>query len=569
MESHLTSKHLNFVDDARGDSLSGLASDMFSGIGGSIREHVDGVRQITGARVDLSYTANRNGAQTVGYIVGESGLFLAASVLAKKMPVLGRLSSGKAAAILAGSAMGFSMPLHDSQRSSTRLINGMLGGGTMGILEYGPALAGKLPGISRLSESSFSGGMARAAAANGVAGLVNTEVNSMTVSGQSASARDLFTGAAAWIFMGTASHAVGMKLASYREQKAAAKAWETDRPWQYKEVMRINAAELEPGQRLSAGNYRVGYESQGVPRFFDIYVSSRAAAAKDAPLIAFLHGLSKKGESGSVIRELEFNRMADQAGAIVAYPQAREVQKGLLSGIVQSWNDRNFGYVRHDPSYSDVVAFKDMLNIIHRHVPYADTQNIAIGGFSLGGKMAHRLAGHLENVSALSTIHSTIDPFDRQILKMAKHRHPIDVQVIHGSKDSVLPFDGGKSFFTAFLENADLSRPRQQAEFWAASNRLFARRSQKDIDNVAGHITSNPYQSAQAPNYYTRQFRSADGHLVAEVVAKDAPHRINGARAVYDLIQLATGLPLPPSKFDAREMSFQFLLASITRHTKT
>jgi len=223
--------------------------------------------------------------------------------------------------------------------------------------------------------------------------------------------------------------------------------------------------------------------------------------------------------------------------------------------------------MQHDPTYSDVVAFKDMMKIIGNHIPYADTENIAISGFSLGGKMAHRLAGNLENVSALSTIHSTIDPFDKEVIKLAEHRHPIDVQIIHGSKDIVLPFTGGKGLFTAFLENAALSRPRQQADFWAASNRQFARVSQKS-GSGSGANAPTFYRASEAPNYFTRQFLSPDGHLVAEVVAKDAPHRINGAQAVYDIVQLATGLPLPPSSFDARAMSFEFLLDSIKRHAK-
>jgi S1-C subfamily serine protease len=64
-----------------------------------------------------------------------------------------------------------------------------------------------------------------------------------------------------------------------------------------------------------------------------------------------------------------------------------------------------------------------------------------------------------------------------------------------------------------------------------------------------------------------RRFSSADGYEVAELVTADGAHRMHGAQAIYDLTQVLTGYPLPPSKFDARQEVWQFLMNSLSRNS--
>jgi esterase/lipase len=80
------------------------------------------------------------------------------------------------------------------------------------------------------------------------------------------------------------------------------------------------------------------------------------------------------------------------------------------------------------------VAFRDMMAVISQHVPSANTGNIAVSGFSLGGKMAHRIAASNPEVTTLSTIHGTIDKLEEQIMAASMHRHPIDVPHDHTAK---------------------------------------------------------------------------------------------------------------------------------------
>lgn len=536
-------------------------SEFIAGASDAVQSHVDGIKQIAGFADIREKSPSRTTAESVGVAVGESALFLASGILARKIPVVGQLADGKLASIVAGGLMGATQPLDRKDPASKRLLNAAVGGGTMGILEFGPAAAAKLPGVfSR--QNALVGSVARAALVNGAAGAFNSEMQSVADTGKPAGMKDLLSQTAAWMVTGAAVGAVGFKLESHRQKLSAAQQWQEDKPWKYKSVIDLNASDLKSGERLSPGNYRIGYESQGKNRSFDLYISDGAAASQKAPLTTFLHGLSVNGGSASIVRELEFNRFADQSAAIVAYPHALPVQRGLFRGIFQAWNDRNFGFLRNDSTYSDIVSYKDMLGVISRLAPYADTGSVALGGFSLGGKMAHRIAANLDNVSALSTVHSTIDSFDKRAIKLASQRHPIDVQIIHGRKDSVLPFEGGKSMFTALLSNAELSRPRHQAEFWAASNRqLTAASAEANAARNSGQSSISFDERA----IRMRRFNSPGGYEVAELVTADGAHRMHGAQALHDLTQILTGYPLPPSRFDARQEVWQFLMNSLNR----
>lgn len=530
----------------------GLIMDFLSGVGSAPRAHFDGVRQMTGANVDLSYQENFTTAGKFGRFVGDAGLFLGVSVLAKKIPIIGGLAEGKIASITAGGLVGMTMPLQPGQDGMTRVWNTGLGLSTMGMLEFGPRLAGRLPGVSSLGEKTFAGSLTRVAIANGVTGAVNTEANSLISTGQNASLSDLALGTATWMAMGSAFHTAGFKLGEMQEAKAAARAWEADRPWQFKDVQNINAADLKPGETLAPGHYNISYDSQGATRNFNLYVSEGATQGQQAPLVTFLHGLNPKNGSQGIIRELEYNRLADQDGAVVAYLHARNGRRGPLTGDVQSWNDTNFGYTKQDPLYSDQVAFRDMMGLISQHVPTANTSNYAVSGFSLGGKMANRIAANTPEVSTLATLHGTMDKFDEQVMNAAMGRHPLDALIIHGTRDRVLPLNGGRSLFTALLENAGESTPRRQAPYWAESN------------------NSGAPLATEAPAYYRTDFRSVEGsNRVTQLIEKDGPHAINGAPAKHNLLQWMMGIPLPATVFDSRQRSWDFMIDSIKRHMST
>lgn len=525
-------------------SNKGVLSGLASGFGEAFRNEFDGARQLFGADIDRSYMNDDTTSETVGKFVGNAAMFIGSTVLAK------RFMGGKAASIAVGGGLGFLAPVREDQGITERLMMGGIGAATVGTLEAMPA---GLALLKPLSGQTFKAGLSRTMLSNATAGLMHTEGTSLVNTGNHASASDLLIGAGTWAGTGAAFHSVGAvagKYQNYKAEQAQARAWTAEQPWQFKTVQQIDAADLTTGQKLSPGNYSVNFESQGHQRSFNLYVSEKSAAGAgaDAPVVTFLHGLTPKGTGPHIIRELSFNKFADDEGAIVAYLQGRDGRRGPLTGDVQNWNDKGFGYTKYDPTYSDQIAFGDMVSLIGRHVPNANTSNIGVTGFSLGGKLANRLAATRDDVAALGTIHGTVDAGDLAVMQSSPNLRPKDVNVILGDKDGVLPLEGGRSFWTFLLDGAKQSRPREQAQFWG--------------QQAAGDI---PPLALSGPNYTGNMWLSPEGHRVTQYIVKDGAHAIDGAHAKKNAIQWLMGEPKPPNYFDSRTRTWDFVISSLRR----
>lgn len=530
-----------------------MISDVLSGFGHAFRSQYDGARQMSGSQVNLSYEQNENGAQKAGHLIGDATMFIGLAALTKKLPLVSEVADGKLASIAAGGAIGLTKPLQDGEAALDRMKNMGLGAGTMTMLEFGPGLIGKLSPVKALPETGMASSLLRYGLSNGIAGMTNTEGQSLISTGHSASARDLLLAGGTWAAMGTGAARLGNKFEAIQKDKAEANAYYApeNAEWKYKNVTDINAADLKPGQKLAPGNYRVAFMSEGAERKANIYVSDGSAtSAAKAPVVTHLHGLNPNGQAEQILTELNYQKYADQDGAVFAMLHGRDGLKGL--GTFQSFHDENFGFAmppKDVAPYSDRVAFNDMMQIIHDHVPNANTDNIAVSGFSLGAKMANRIAATRNDVGVVASIHGTMDQFDQQLMDASANRHPVDGIFVLSTHDKVLPAQGGKSFFTLGLENNHLSAPTTQAEYWARSN-----------GNPIGTIS-------ETPSYYSRQWRSPTAeNSIEEFTVKGGSHALDGAPPRRNLIQALMGVPKPANYFDARRTTWDFMLRSLANH---
>jgi len=529
-----------------------LLYDVMDGFAHSVHSHIDGAKQAFGAKIEATPHTAENGANQVGHVLGEASLFVGTAIVFKKLPLASEIAEGKIAAVAGGALMGFTTPLAENQGGAERLSNTALGAGTMAMLEFAPKLMDQIPAIAKLPETGLGRSFLSYGLSSGMAGFANTEGQALLKTGQSASLSDLAIGTATWMALGTAGKQVANSLESMQAAKAAAKAayLPENAEWQFKNVTNINAADLAAGEKLAPGNYRVTFISEGAQRKANIYLSDGAVAAEQpAPLVTHLHGLNPNGQAEEILSELNYFKLADQDGAVVAMLQGRDGLKGF--GTFQSFHDTNFGYAKPAADvapYSDQIAFGDMVNFIRDHVPNANTDNMAVSGFSLGGKMANRIAATRPDVGVVASIHGTMDKFDEDLLNMSMNKHPVDGIFVLGTRDKVLPIDGGKSIFTLGLENNQLSRPLRQAEFWGESN-----------GNPSALTTDN---SA----YTRRDWHSVDGsNRISEFTVKDGAHAIDGAPPRSNFIQWLMGAPKPANYFDARQKTWDFMLNSLKK----
>lgn len=160
----------------------------------------------------------------------------------------------------------------------------------------------------------------------------------------------------------------------------------------------------------------------GMKRAFVSYVPEAPAAYK-MPVVISLHGgfASPKGQ----FRLADFRPIADREKIIIICPASKHM-----------WHDgaNNHGI--------DDVKFIDMLISYITKTYHADASRVYITGISNGGFMTSRLACQLQKrIAAIAVVAATLDQNEGYDITA-----PMPVIYMHGTKDPIVSFGGGKMF---------------------------------------------------------------------------------------------------------------------------
>ena len=156
------------------------------------------------------------------------------------------------------------------------------------------------------------------------------------------------------------------------------------------------------------------------PRYFD--------ASSTFPLLIALHGRYSTGISMS--KQTGFNKVADRKEFIVVYPD----------GVKRSWADGR-GVTQADKrGVNDVAFIGHLIKMLQSRFPIDDNK-ICITGYSNGGFMAQRLAMESSHPFAAMAIVSA--SLSDSMAERFTPRKLIPVLFIHGTADSVIPYEGG------------------------------------------------------------------------------------------------------------------------------
>jgi polyhydroxybutyrate depolymerase len=163
----------------------------------------------------------------------------------------------------------------------------------------------------------------------------------------------------------------------------------------------------------------------GLTRKFVIYIPSVNNATDKMPVIISLHG--RLGTGKGMMSFADFRATAQREKIIIVCPD----------GIDKSWNDG-----RPTPSEKkgvNDVKFIDQLISYILNTYHADEKRIYVTGMSNGGFMASRLACELNNrIAAVAIVGASMaNNVDY------KPNKPIPIMYIQGTKDPLVPFDGG------------------------------------------------------------------------------------------------------------------------------
>lgn len=160
----------------------------------------------------------------------------------------------------------------------------------------------------------------------------------------------------------------------------------------------------------------------GIIRSFESYVPNESAGEK-MPVIISLHGgfASPKG----MFHLADFRPLADKDKFIVVCPASKHI-----------WHDGA------KTNGIDDVKFIDQLITYILNKYHGDASRVYVTGISNGGFMTSRLACQLHNrIAAIAVVAATLDIGEGYDLTA-----PLPVMYIHGTKDGIVSYNGGKLF---------------------------------------------------------------------------------------------------------------------------
>lgn len=182
---------------------------------------------------------------------------------------------------------------------------------------------------------------------------------------------------------------------------------------------------------LSAALQHERIELGGLQRDYAFYIPAKLPA--NAPLVFVLHGSLQTIDDIRTFSAYEFERLADQHGFIVVYPQ----------GFEKNWNDcrRTADY----PARTQNIDDKGLIAaLIQRFASQhgADPQRAFLAGYSNGGQLGLRIA--LENPTLLAGVAAFAAnlPSDDNLDCQASGQ-PVPVLLMNGTRDPINPYNGG------------------------------------------------------------------------------------------------------------------------------
>lgn len=224
---------------------------------------------------------------------------------------------------------------------------------------------------------------------------------------------------------------------------------------------------------LSGTLTRNAIEAGGLKRTYLAYVPR--GLAKNAPLVMVMHG---SGESAAQIRietGYAFERLADQHGFAVAYPDSSSFD----------WNDcsKVGDFTVNGREVDDVLFLTRLADKLVGEIGIGPGRVFATG-VSAGGFMSIRLAleapSRFRAVAAVSANVPAPENF-----KCTPAVEGTSVMIMNGTSDPIVPFEGGETnLLGLFYKGGNVRSSRGSAQYFA------------DVDKIAGPAA--PVQPGEA-----------------------------------------------------------------------
>jgi polyhydroxybutyrate depolymerase len=199
---------------------------------------------------------------------------------------------------------------------------------------------------------------------------------------------------------------------------------------------------------------------------------------EEMPLIIALHGGGsnwRKFNKGTTRNTLE--KAANNIGALLIFPAGKD----------NHWNDGRQVNLKNRKKYDDVKFISKLIDhVIEKYD--VDADRVFVTGMSNGGFMAIRLAIELsDKIKAVAAVSAQMG-FQNKFLKM---RHPISFMLINGTKDPVVPYNGGEMKLFKFSKSrGNVLSTDETLEYFLKNNNCIKRSVNSSQDNHKLDMTS-------------------------------------------------------------------------------
>jgi len=211
--------------------------------------------------------------------------------------------------------------------------------------------------------------------------------------------------------------------------------------------------------RLSGKLSKGTLEAGGLQRTYLTYVPQ--GLPRGAPLVVVMHGSGQSGAHMRIATGYGFERLADEHGFAVAYPD----------GYEGYWNGCNVvgDYSANKLNVDDVGFLTGLLDKLITEVG-VDPGRVFATGASRGGHMAFRLA--LEAPSrfrAVAAVAANV-PVPENFKCKPAGQGTSSVMIMNGTKDPLNPFEGGEVKFFGWFRRGKVRSSRESGQFFADLN---------------------------------------------------------------------------------------------------